>query len=70
MEVTFLVHCAQLCFKGQYFFRWCKKKMSPRYVCVLHEMSIVWLVCRFTGTPALYIECDVRMCHGSCPVSL
>jgi len=22
---------------------------------------------RFTGTPALYIECDVRMCHGSCP---
>ena len=24
---------------------------------------------RFTGTPALYIECDVRMCHGRCPVS-
>ena len=24
---------------------------------------------RFTGTPALYIECDVRMCHGKCPVS-
>ena len=24
---------------------------------------------RFTGTPALYIECDIRMCHGSCPVS-
>ena len=23
---------------------------------------------RFTGTPALYIECDVRMCHGRCPV--
>jgi len=23
---------------------------------------------RFTGTPALYIECDIRMCHGSCPV--
>ena len=23
---------------------------------------------RFTGTPALYIECDVRMCHGKCPV--
>ena len=22
---------------------------------------------RFTGTPALYIECDVRMCHGKCP---
>ena len=22
---------------------------------------------RFTGTPALYIECDIRMCHGSCP---
>ena len=25
---------------------------------------------RFTGTPALYIECDIRMCHGSCPVIL
>ena len=25
---------------------------------------------RFTGTPALYIECDIRMCHGSCPVLL
>ena len=25
---------------------------------------------RFTGTPALYIECDIRMCHGKCPVSL
>lgn len=24
---------------------------------------------RFTGSPALYIECDVRMCHGDCPVS-
>ena len=24
---------------------------------------------RFTGTPALYIECDVRMCHVKCPVS-
>lgn len=24
---------------------------------------------RFTGSPALYIECDVRMCHGRCPVS-
>ena len=24
---------------------------------------------RFTGTPALYIECDIRMCHGRCPVS-
>lgn len=23
---------------------------------------------RFTGSPALYIECDVRMCHGHCPV--
>ena len=23
---------------------------------------------RFTGTPALYIECDIRMCHGKCPV--
>ena len=23
---------------------------------------------RFTGSPALYIECDVRMCHGDCPV--
>ena len=23
---------------------------------------------RFTGSPALYIECDVRMCHGACPV--
>ena len=22
---------------------------------------------RFTGTPALYIECDIRMCHGRCP---
>uniref|UniRef100_T1IJ92 ZP domain-containing protein n=1 Tax=Strigamia maritima TaxID=126957 RepID=T1IJ92_STRMM len=22
---------------------------------------------RFTGSPALYIECDVRMCHGICP---
>ncbi|ODM91629.1 Cuticlin-1 [Orchesella cincta] len=22
---------------------------------------------RFTGSPALYIECDVRMCHGQCP---
>ncbi|KAF2361899.1 Zona pellucida domain [Trinorchestia longiramus] len=22
---------------------------------------------RFTGSPALYIECDVRMCHGECP---
>ncbi|XP_066954186.1 uncharacterized protein [Macrobrachium rosenbergii] len=22
---------------------------------------------RFTGSPALYIECDVRMCHGDCP---
>ncbi|PSN47479.1 hypothetical protein C0J52_01959 [Blattella germanica] len=21
---------------------------------------------RFTGSPALYIECDVRMCHGRC----
>lgn len=25
---------------------------------------------RFTGSPALYIECDVRMCHGRCPVRL
>ena len=25
---------------------------------------------RFTGTPALYVECDIRMCHGRCPVSL
>lgn len=25
---------------------------------------------RFTGSPALYIECDVRMCHGRCPVSI
>lgn len=25
---------------------------------------------RFTGSPALYIECDVRMCHGRCPVSV
>lgn len=25
---------------------------------------------RFTGSPALYIECDVRMCHGRCPVNL
>ena len=25
---------------------------------------------RFTGTPALYIECDIRMCHGKCPVSI
>ena len=25
---------------------------------------------RFTGTPALYIECDIRMCHGRCPVRL
>ena len=33
MEVTFLVHCAQLCFKGQYFFRWCKERMSPWRVC-------------------------------------
>lgn len=24
---------------------------------------------RFTGSPALYIECDVRMCHGRCPVT-
>ena len=24
---------------------------------------------RFTGTPALYIECDIRMCHGACPVN-
>jgi len=23
---------------------------------------------RFTGSPALYIECDVRMCHGHCPI--
>uniref|UniRef100_A0A336M711 CSON011219 protein n=1 Tax=Culicoides sonorensis TaxID=179676 RepID=A0A336M711_CULSO len=22
---------------------------------------------RFTGSPALYVECDVRMCHGRCP---
>ncbi|GFY39680.1 ZP domain-containing protein [Trichonephila inaurata madagascariensis] len=22
---------------------------------------------RFTGSPALYLECDVHMCHGSCP---
>ncbi|XP_017779572.1 PREDICTED: uncharacterized protein LOC108564882 [Nicrophorus vespilloides] len=22
---------------------------------------------RFTGSPTLYIECDVRMCHGRCP---
>ena len=25
---------------------------------------------RFTGSPALYIECDVRMCHGRCPVNI
>ena len=25
---------------------------------------------RFTGTPALYVECDIRMCHGRCPVRL
>ena len=25
---------------------------------------------RFTGTPALYVECDIRMCHGRCPVSI
>ena len=24
---------------------------------------------RFTGSPALYLECEVRMCHGYCPVS-
>ena len=24
---------------------------------------------RFTGSPSLYLECDVRMCHGECPVS-
>lgn len=23
---------------------------------------------RFTGSPALYLECDIRMCHGHCPV--
>ncbi|XP_071532451.1 uncharacterized protein [Panulirus ornatus] len=23
---------------------------------------------RFTGSPALYLECDVRMCHGDCPI--
>ena len=45
------------------------KKEWVRDVCVLYVLSIVWLVRRFTGTPALYIECDVRMCHGSCPVS-
>ncbi|XP_046645428.1 uncharacterized protein LOC124335963 [Daphnia pulicaria] len=22
---------------------------------------------RFTGSPALYLECDIRMCHGHCP---
>ncbi|CAG0903190.1 unnamed protein product [Darwinula stevensoni] len=22
---------------------------------------------RFTGSPALYLECEVRMCHGYCP---
>ncbi|KAK3856016.1 hypothetical protein Pcinc_037620 [Petrolisthes cinctipes] len=22
---------------------------------------------RFTGSPALYLQCDVRMCHGDCP---
>lgn len=24
---------------------------------------------RFTGSPALYLECDIRMCHGHCPVT-
>lgn len=23
---------------------------------------------RFTSSPALYLECDVHMCHGTCPV--
>ncbi|XP_076354688.1 uncharacterized protein LOC143249157 isoform X2 [Tachypleus tridentatus] len=22
---------------------------------------------RFTGSPALYLECDIHMCHGTCP---
>ena len=25
---------------------------------------------RFTGSPALYLECDIHMCHNKCPVSL
>lgn len=24
---------------------------------------------RFTGSPALYLECDIHMCHNRCPVS-
>lgn len=24
---------------------------------------------RFTGSPALYLECDIHMCHNKCPVS-
>ena len=23
---------------------------------------------RFTGSPALYLECDIHMCHNKCPV--
>lgn len=26
------------------------------------------LLCRFTGSPALYLECDIHMCHNRCPV--
>src|SRR5438309_646258 len=25
---------------------------------------------RFTGSPALYLECDIHMCHNKCPVSI
>lgn len=25
---------------------------------------------RFTGSPALYLECDIHMCHNRCPVSV
>lgn len=25
---------------------------------------------RFTGSPVLYLECEVHMCQSSCPVSI
>lgn len=59
-------------------------KVDIKWVCTLiwrplgrflsikhHHFAIAFLFFdRFTGSPALYLECDIHMCHNRCPVSL
>ena len=44
----------------------CRAQRESMYETVIYAHMKTF---RFTGTPALYIECDIRMCHGKCPVS-